>query len=64
MRRTASLVEGEIDRIFPKDLNPQVLAEASRHLIEAGGKRLRPYLVLMTCEAVGGKAEDALNRKF
>ena len=37
-----------------------MLAEASRHLIEAGGKRLRPCLTMMACEAVGGRFEDAL----
>lgn len=36
------------------------LYRASRHLIEAGGKRLRPFLVLKSCEAVGGDEEEAL----
>lgn len=33
---------------------PEVLYEASIHLIAAGGKRLRPYLVTKACELVGG----------
>lgn len=39
---------------------PRTLYEASRHLIEAGGKRLRPFLVVKSCECVGGKMEEAL----
>ncbi len=39
--------------------NPKVLYKAARHLTEAGGKMLRPYLVLKSCEVVGGDAETA-----
>ena len=56
----ARMVEREIDRWLPRELEPEVLARATRHMIEAGGKRLRPCLALTACEAVGGKAEDAL----
>jgi len=54
------LVEREINRWIPKDIKPEILAKATRHLIEAGGKRLRPCLALTACEAVGGKREDAI----
>jgi len=54
------MVEKEIDRWFPRGVKPEVLAKASRHLLEAGGKRLRPCLVLASCEAVGGRAKDAI----
>ena len=40
---------------------PQKLAEAMRYSLMAGGKRLRPILVLASCEAVGGRAEEALD---
>lgn len=43
-----------------KDRKPVVLYQASRHLIKAGGKRLRPYLTLKACEAVGGNKADAI----
>ncbi|MDI6642773.1 MAG: polyprenyl synthetase family protein [Candidatus Hodarchaeaceae archaeon] len=56
----ARLVERELDRWVPPGLKPSVLAKATRHLIEAGGKRLRPCLALTACEAVGGKPEDAI----
>ena len=39
---------------------PEVLYEASKHIFQAGGKRLRPYLVMNSCEAVGGDPDVAL----
>jgi geranylgeranyl diphosphate synthase type I len=36
---------------------PEVLYDASRYLILAGGKRLRPFLTIKSCEAVGGNPE-------
>jgi geranylgeranyl diphosphate synthase type I len=43
-----------------EDRKPNVLYEASRHILHAGGKRLRPYLVLKSCELVGGNPHLAL----
>ena len=40
-------------------IDPSSLCEASAHLIKAGGKKMRPALVVLSCEAVGGKNEDA-----
>lgn len=60
LQKKARAVESEIDRWLPKGLEPDILAKATRHLIGAGGKRLRPCLALAACEAVGGRAEDAL----
>ncbi len=38
-----------------------VLREASRHILEAGGKRIRPRLTLLAYDAVGGaKLDEAL----
>jgi geranylgeranyl diphosphate synthase type II len=37
------------------------LAEAMRYSLLAGGKRLRPMLVLASCEAVGGKLDAAMD---
>ena len=36
------------------------LGEAVRYSLEAGGKRVRPVLCLLACEAVGGIAVQAL----
>ncbi len=60
MAERARIVEREIDRWVSRELEPEILARATRYLLEAGGKRLRPCLALTACEAVGGKKEDAL----
>ena len=49
-----------IDNTFTQIREPQILYEASQHLIHAGGKRLRPFLTLKACELVGGRREAAL----
>ena len=43
------------------DITPKSLYEASMHLISAGGKKIRPTLALLSCQAVGGEIEDAIN---
>lgn len=40
---------------------PANLYEPITYILNLGGKRLRPILTLMTCEAFGGKLEDALD---
>ncbi len=39
---------------------PSNLYKAASYLIEHGGKRLRPYLVLKSCELVGGSIKQAV----
>lgn len=46
--------------MFDDTLEPKKLYAASKHLITAGGKRLRPYLALESCKLVDGRREDAL----
>ncbi len=51
-----------VDREIEKSLDtvdPENLYDASKHLIKAGGKKIRPALVLLTAEAVGGNIEGA-----
>jgi geranylgeranyl diphosphate synthase type II len=40
--------------------NPATLYNPLKYLLSTGGKRIRPMLVLISCEAAGGKMEDAL----
>jgi geranylgeranyl diphosphate synthase type II len=40
---------------------PVSLYDPMRYAVESGGKRLRPVLALMTCRAVGGEVETALD---
>ncbi|MCA8917414.1 MAG: polyprenyl synthetase family protein, partial [Planctomycetes bacterium] len=39
---------------------PPILREAMSYSLSAGGKRLRPILVLLSCEACGGEKAQAL----
>lgn len=39
---------------------PEIIYEAMRYSVFAGGKRLRPMLLLAACETVGGNIEKAL----
>jgi geranylgeranyl diphosphate synthase type II len=50
-----------LDRALPAEEGPTArLAAAMRHSMFAGGKRLRPALVLEACEVAGGSAADAM----
>jgi geranylgeranyl diphosphate synthase type I len=42
----AVLVDKMINQVMPEGEDLKVLYEASSHLIKAGGKRIRPFLVL------------------
>jgi len=44
-----------------KNRKPESLYEPGYYIIEGGGKRLRPLLVLMAVKAVGGKLNNAYN---
>lgn len=39
---------------------PELLREAMSYSLEAGGKRLRPVLLLAACDAAGGSVEEAM----
>jgi geranylgeranyl diphosphate synthase type I len=39
---------------------PRDLYQASSHYVKSGGKRLRPFMVIRSCEMLGGKMEQAL----
>lgn len=55
------IVDAELERLLPGADNPPVrLHEAMRYSIFAGGKRIRPILLLAACDAVGGQLESAL----
>jgi len=40
--------------------NPKMLYDAAGHLIINGGKRLRPYMVIKSCQILGGKTSKAM----
>jgi geranylgeranyl diphosphate synthase type I len=41
-------------------VDPEELRKSTQHLIKAGGKKIRPSLVVLSSEAVGGTAEVAI----
>ncbi|HTN04557.1 MAG TPA: farnesyl diphosphate synthase [Planctomycetaceae bacterium] len=49
-----------VDYVAPIDDCPSRLQEAMAYSLLAGGKRLRPVLVLLACEACGGNPVSAL----
>ncbi|MDT8440534.1 MAG: polyprenyl synthetase family protein [Desulfuromonadales bacterium] len=54
-------VDQALHRWLPaEDLLPQQLHQAMRYSVFAGGKRLRPVLMIAAAEAVGGRAEQVL----
>jgi len=40
--------------------NPKKLYDAAGHLIIHGGKRLRPFMVIQSCQILNGKTSDAM----
>ncbi len=60
LKKKSEIIDTTINELLPEDIKPKDLAESSRHLIEAGGKRVRPVLTLTACEAVGGEPEDVV----
>lgn len=44
----------------PAERYPSVIFEAMRYSVFAGGKRLRPIMVMEACKAFGGDVEKAM----
>jgi geranylgeranyl pyrophosphate synthase len=58
---TRPLVEAELDRLLPAANAPPIrLHEAMRYSVFAGGKRVRPLLVLSIGEGLGAKRQELL----
>ncbi|MBR5816301.1 MAG: polyprenyl synthetase family protein [Anaerotignum sp.] len=61
MKERCAYIEAALEKSVPEQQEfPPVIFEAMRYSLLAGGKRLRPMMVLAACEAVGGNKEDAL----
>ncbi len=52
-------VDKEIEKVL-STLEPETLRESSEYLTKAGGKKIRPSLVVLSCQAVGGSTEKSL----
>ena len=58
------LIEAELDRYLPdSETLPASLHQSMRYSVFAGGKRIRPVLLLAACEAVGGTACSILVKR-
>ncbi|MBD1373253.1 polyprenyl synthetase family protein [Hazenella sp. IB182357] len=61
MKDKAVLIDSEMERYLKqKEHVPEILIESMQYSLIAGGKRLRPILVLATVHALGGEEEKAL----
>ncbi|KUK34508.1 MAG: Polyprenyl synthetase [Caldanaerobacter subterraneus] len=60
LREKQQLVEKELHRILDIEEKPEIIYEAMRYSVFAGGKRLRPVLCLSSCELLGGDIKKAL----
>ena len=55
LAETARKVEAFLEQVLPQAGSyPQPLADAMRYSTLAGGKRLRPALILAASESIGG----------
>ncbi len=61
MNQWIAYIEEKLEGVMPKQGEfPPVIFEAMGYSLFAGGKRLRPMMLLAACEAVGGNKEDAV----
>ncbi len=59
LNKKIELINNELEKYLGEKY-PQIIYEAMRYSVMAGGKRLRPVLLLSACEMAGGNIEDAL----
>lgn len=61
LKERCILVDEALDRFLPKaDELPFSLHKSMRYSVFAGGKRIRPILMLAACDAVGGDISQAM----
>jgi len=54
------LIDKEIEKHIPKKGEPQVLFDGCWKYFEYGGKRFRPALIALSCEALNGNVKDTI----
>jgi len=61
MRDRTAAVDAALERVLPSESDrPETLHKAMRYSVFAGGKRLRPVLVIAGAEAVGGRTPEVM----
>jgi geranylgeranyl diphosphate synthase type II len=62
LNNRSALVDQALEKWLPDgERMPKSLHQSMRYSVFAGGKRLRPILMIAACEAVGGSAQDVLH---
>jgi geranylgeranyl diphosphate synthase type II len=62
LKERAAAVDQALERALPgEDERPETLHRAMRYSVFAGGKRLRPTLVIAGAEAVGGHMDEVMS---
>ena len=62
-KRRALVEEGLVRELRTDEAFDARLAESMEYSLTAGGKRLRPILLMAAVDAAGGHGEDYLDRK-
>ncbi|GAB3683824.1 polyprenyl synthetase family protein [Salinarchaeum chitinilyticum] len=60
LQRRRSLVEDRLTEVV-ESVDPAELSAEMEHVALAGGKRVRPMVTILACEAAGGEPEDAVD---
>ncbi|MUV90700.1 polyprenyl synthetase family protein [Halapricum sp. CBA1109] len=60
LERRRSLVADRLEAVLA-DVEPETLSSEVEHVVLAGGKRVRPTVTVLVCEALGGDPEDAVD---
>jgi len=55
------MINASLDKMLHDSQPSPTLVKAMRYSLMAGGKRIRPVLCMAACEAVGGRAQDAIS---
>lgn len=61
LKEKAEIVDKYLEKYLPSEAEyPQIIFKAMRYSVFAGGKRLRPIMVMEACRAFGGSVEKAM----
>ncbi len=60
LERRRGLVEDRLEAVLD-EVEPTELSEELEHVALSGGKRVRPLVTILACEAANGDAEDAVD---
>lgn len=61
LKEQVNIIDEYLDRYLPSvDNYPKVIFEAMRYSVFAGGKRLRPIMVMEACKAFGGDFKKSM----